>query len=235
VKKFASILVISDQHFPYNHPDIVRFLAAIKKKYKPDKVVNIGDELDYHAASYHDTDPDLLGAGDELETGRKKMLPMFKLFPEMDLLESNHGSMAFRKAKTSGLPSQVIRPYKEVLGAPKGWKWHDDLVVYGSDGMPIYFCHGKAKDILKLSQSMGMKAVSGHFHENFEVRYWGNKLGLYWGMIVGCLIDNDSLAFAYNKLNLKRPLIGCGVIINGHPKLIPMVLNKSGRWNGKLV
>ena len=29
-----SILVISDQHAPYNHIDTLDFLAAIKKKYK---------------------------------------------------------------------------------------------------------------------------------------------------------------------------------------------------------
>jgi hypothetical protein len=32
-----------------------------------------------------------------------------------------------------------------------------------------------------------------------------------------------------------RPIIGCAVIINGLPKLIPMVLNKSGRWIGKII
>ena len=43
-----SILVISDQHAPYHHIDTLDFLAAIKKKYKPDTVVNIGDEMDWH-------------------------------------------------------------------------------------------------------------------------------------------------------------------------------------------
>jgi hypothetical protein len=100
--------------------------------------------------------------------------------------------------------------------------------------MKVYICHGKSADILKLSQSMGMSAIQGHYHEKFEVRFWGNKLGLFFGMIVGCLIENSSYAFSYNKLNLKRPVIGCGIIINGIPMLIPMVLNSKGRWIGVL-
>ena len=43
------------------------FLRALKKKYKGfDLVVGIGDEIDQHAISMHDSDPDLPSAGDEL-------------------------------------------------------------------------------------------------------------------------------------------------------------------------
>jgi hypothetical protein len=51
-------------------------------------------------------------------------------------------------------------------------------------------------------------------------------------MTVGCLID-DALALTYNKNTLKRPIIGCGAILDGHPKLLPMILEKGGRWNGE--
>jgi hypothetical protein len=49
-----------------------------------------------------------------------------------------------------------------------------------------------------------------------------------------CLINMKSLAFEYNKLQKSRPVIGTGVIIDGLPILIPMVLNKNGRWNRKI-
>ena len=61
------ILNISDQHMPYEHPDMFAFLAAIKRKYKPTLVVNGGDEVDAHALSFHDSDSDLPSAGDELK------------------------------------------------------------------------------------------------------------------------------------------------------------------------
>jgi hypothetical protein len=53
-------------------------------------------------------------------------------------------------------------------------------------------------------------------------------------MQVGCLINMKSLAFEYNKLQKSRPVIGTGVIIDGLPILIPMVLDKKGRWNRKI-
>ena len=54
-----SILIISDTHIPYHHKDVIAFLKGIKKKYKPDRIIHIGDEIDSHAISFHDSDPDL--------------------------------------------------------------------------------------------------------------------------------------------------------------------------------
>jgi len=71
---------------------------------------------------------------------------------------------------------------------------------------------------------MGMSCVQGHFHEKFGINYWGNSLGLYFSMQVGCLIDDTNYAFAYNNVNLKRPVIGCGLIIDGVPTLEAMPL-----------
>ena len=65
-----SILCISDQHAPYHHPDTLYFLAALKKEYKPDCVVNMGDELDWHSISFHDHHPGLHSPKDELEIAK---------------------------------------------------------------------------------------------------------------------------------------------------------------------
>jgi hypothetical protein len=230
--KNARVIFISDMHHPYAHPDCYSFLKHLKNKWKPDRVVCLGDELDYHAISYHEADPNLPGVSDELKSAIGRIKPLFDLFPEMDILESNHGSLVYRKAKTAGLPAHVFKTYNEILGAPKGWKWHFDLTLKLSNGSLLYCHHGKTADGLKLSQSMGMCTVQGHFHEKFGIQYWGNPIGLFWHMQLGCLVDNHSLAFAYNKNNLKRPIIGTGVAINGLPILEPMILNDDGRWVG---
>lgn len=234
MSRYKSVLVISDMHYPYNHPDIIDFFIGLIKKYKFDKVISVGDELDFHALSFHDSDPDLMSAGDELQTSINRLKPIYKLFPEVELVDSNHGSMVYRRQKAHGLPRSVIKSYRDVIEAPKGWSWSEDLLLKINDGSNVYVCHGKNADILKLSMSMGMSCIQGHYHEKFEIRYWGNKLGLFWGMMVGCLIENSSMAFAYNKLNLKRPVIGCGGIINSQPRLFPMVLNGRGRWIGEV-
>lgn len=233
-KKHASILFISDQHFPFNHPDIVAFLAALKSQYKPSLIVNLGDEISGASLSFHEKDPDLMSPGDELKTAIERLQPIYRMFPDMHLVESNHGSLVYRRGKYAGLPRHVLKSYRDVLQAPKGWHWHKELVIRSSDGAPIYVCHGRSADGLKLSQSLGMNCIQGHYHEKFEVRYWANSLGLYWAVAAGCLIDDNALDFAYNKLNLRRPMIGTCVVIDGHPVLCPMLLDSRGRWTKKL-
>ena len=61
---YKSVLIISDTHIPYHAKELMPFLKLLKKKYKPDRVIHIGDEVDKHAMSFHDSDPDLPSAGD---------------------------------------------------------------------------------------------------------------------------------------------------------------------------
>ena len=81
---------------------------------------------------------------------------------------------------------------------------------------------------------MGMSVVQGHYHSIFKIDYWANPNDLFFGMQVGCSIDDKSRAFAYNKNTAKRPIVGHGLIWNGLPHLLPMILNKKGRWNGQI-
>jgi hypothetical protein len=229
----STILIIPDLHIPYHHEDSFKFLAAVAKKYDPDHVVNLGDEVDKHGLSFHDSDPDLPSAGDELKLAKKYLKKLYKLFPEMDLVDSNHGSLAYRKAKAMGMPQAYIRDYNDVLDAPPGWVWHDELIL--SDGRTeIMIRHQFKKNPLICAQQMGMCVIQGHFHENFDLQYVSSPNKLIWAMTVGCLIDKKSLAFTYNKTNYKRPILGCSIIVDGQPQLIPMYLNKQGRWTGVL-
>ena len=87
-KGYSRVLTISDLHCPWEHPDAFAFLKALKKKIKPDFVLNLGDEADAHALSFHDTDSDLMSAGDELIATKKKLHKLEKIFPKMTLLLS---------------------------------------------------------------------------------------------------------------------------------------------------
>lgn len=232
--KTKRLLVLSDIHAPYAHKDTLAFLKEIKSTYKPDKVISVGDEVDGQALSYHESNPDLPSAGDELEEAIEFFKPIYNLFPTVDLVDSNHGSLVYRKAHTAGIPRAAIKGYREILRAPKGWNWHTDLTLTLSDGNRVYIHHSKGANDLRTSQSTGFSFIQGHHHEKFSIQYWGNSLGLYWAMTVGCLIDDKALAFNYNKCNLKRPIVGLGMVIDGQPKLIPMVLDRHARWTGKL-
>lgn len=229
----SRVLLISDMHIPYHHPDTLEFLQYLKDKYNPTRVICLGDELDKHALSYHDHDPDLPSAGDELRKSIPVIQKLYEMFPVMDIIESNHGSLVWRKAKTNGIPRQYIKSYNDVLGVGEGWKWSFDLTIELPNSQKCYIHHGKTNNVIQLSQQMGMNAIQGHYHEAYRIDYWGNPNGLFWGMQCGCLIDDDALAFSYNNVNIKRPVIGTGLIIDSIPVLEPMILGKDGKWVGK--
>ena len=227
--------IISDLHAPYQHPDALDFIKRIKTTYGLAKWVCMGDESDKQALSFHPSDADLFSAGHEHIEAKAFLTHLAKLLPILDILESNHGSMLMRKALLHGIPLSYLKTYNEVYEVPDTWQWHFEMTIKLDNSQHVYFHHGKSADVFKLSQAQSMCAVQGHYHEKFNIHYWGNSLGLYWGMQTGCLIDPKSLAFAYNKNNLNRPILGTGVIIDDQPLLLPMVLDKRGRWVGRLV
>jgi predicted phosphodiesterase len=228
------ILVISDMHLPYQHKDSIKFLKEIKKEFKPDTTISIGDLLDQHALSFHDSSPELYSAGHELDKAKEYVKELENVFPKLIEVDSNHSSMIYRRALKHGLPRAYLKDYGDFLETKK-WKWVDDLTLTMSNGQRCFFTHGRSADVLKVSQTMGMSAVQGHYHTKFVISWWANPDNLFFGMNVGCLIDQKSMAFNYAKNFRTRFIIGCGIIINGIPRLLPMVLDKKGDWIGKIV
>ena len=231
---FKRILVISDMHVPFHHKDSMEFLREIKKEYKPQFVVNIGDLLDFHAISMHSHDPDLFSAGHELREARKHVKELESIFPKVTEVDSNHSSLVYRRALKFGMSKEFLKDYGDFLGTKK-WKWVDDLTLTMSNGQRAFFTHGRSADILKVSQTMGMSAIQGHYHTKFLISWWANPDNLFFAMNVGCLINQKSMAFNYAKNFKTRFILGCAVIIDGYPKLLPMVLNSKGSWIKTLV
>lgn len=220
----SCILWISDLHAPFEHKNALNFLKGLKEKYNPTRVVIGGDEADCQGLNMHGVNPDLPSAGDELTQARKFIKQLAEVFPTADILESNHTSLAYRRAFKAGISKGYMKNYNEIFDVPDTWIWHDDLLITLPNGQPCYFCHGKSTDGLKLSRNMACNVVQGHYHSKFSIQYWSNPRDLYWSMQAGCLIDDKSMAMNYNKLTLERPIIGTGLIIDSHPILVPMSL-----------
>jgi len=233
--KYKKVLAIGDLHIPYHHKDSFAFLRALKKKYKGfDLVVNMGDELDQHAISMHDSNPDLPSAGDELRLAKTYVKELEGIFPDMTLLDSNHSSLVYRRALKYGLPKAYLKHYNEFLDVGKGWKWVDDLTISLNDGSRCFFTHGMSANVLQIAQKMGMHAVQGHYHSKASIQYYSNPDNLNWAMQTGCLTNQQSLAFGYSKNFKDRFICSSAVIIDGQPRIHPMVI-KNHRWIGKVV
>jgi len=231
---YKKILVISDLHIPYHHKDSLKFLTEINKEYKPDFVINIGDCLDFHAISMHDHNPDLFSAGHELKEAKKYIKELENLFPKVVEVDSNHSSLVYRRALKYGMSREFLKDYGEFLGTKK-WKWVDDLTLMMSNKQKCFFTHGRSSDILKVSQAVGYSAVQGHYHTKFLISWRANEDNLFFAMNVGCLIDQKNMAFSYAKNFRTRFILGCGIILDGIPRLLPMVLDSKNNWIGKIV
>jgi hypothetical protein len=229
-----NILTISDMHIPYEHKDALKFLTALKKKYKPDLVVSLGDLVDWHSVSFHPKHPDLASPGEELAMIRAKAKLLEKLFPKMIIIGSNHGDLPLRKIKDAGLPTLFLRDYNSIYGVGKGWVFCDDLTLQDKTEV-IYLAHALSKDAARVAAQRGVHHICGHYHTLFAIEYVSNPRNLLWAVNGGCLIDREALAFEYGKLTLDRPIIGTPMIINGQPKLEPMLLTEKGVWTGKLL
>lgn len=82
-------------------------------------------------------------------------------------------------------------------------------------------CHSLSASTLKNAMQFSHNSVQGHHHSSFGVERFADKGVLRWSMTVGCLIDPNGVASRYNaKAVLKRPILGCGILIGEHPTLI---------------
>lgn len=234
--KRKSGLIIPDMHQPYSHPDWLKFIELCKYKYCDNDsfYVCLGDEVDNHAISFHDSDADLMSAGDELNKAIKKLKELEKIIPQMYLLESNHGSLAIRRFKHHGIPLKYLKDIKEVYDTPS-WEWHHEIILKTTHG-DIYLCHGKSGTYGKLAKEQGMSSIQGHFHGLFEITWHRSSTFDRFNCFSGCLVDWNSLAMAYGKNNIPKPILGLTRISkSGYPHLIKMEINpKTGRWTGDL-
>ncbi len=218
------ILFFSCIHAPFSHPDYLVFLKEMKKTYKPTRIINLGDTLDFHSLSYHESDPEAPGSQDEFTWAKEELQGgLMELFPDMDIMASNHTDIPYRKARSANIPSFFMKNMGTALNAPEGWKYHKDLTLVMPDGREVLFCHGRGANVVNSSKTIGKSIVQGHHHSKFSTTYYGAADNLKFGTQCCSLIDNDKYAFRYNKTHAQQPLLGAGMLLNGWPLLEPMV------------
>jgi len=234
-KKNKTILVISDIQAPFHHKDTLAFLKAVKNKYKPNHIVNIGDLSDSYCLTAWQKDPDAISANEEIQKLLDFTKDFCKLFPKGDILTSNHDLRLERAAVRAGIPRHFIKGYHEWMGLTSGWKFHDELIIDD-----IMYTHGDevgasgAHAALNRVKHYGRSCISGHLHTQSCIEYFATREKLMFGMQVGCLIDREQLAFAYAKKALRKPVLTVGLVVNGVPQLVPMFLDSDGNWTRSL-
>lgn len=210
-KDESRILVIGDLHCPFDLEEYFDFCKETYARFNCNQVIFIGDVIDNHYSSYHETSnsEELLTGGQELELAIDRLQRYYKEFPVADVIIGNHDRLIMRKAQTSAIPTKWIKSYKEVLEVPT-WNF-TERVVYND----VQYIHGEAGTARTKSRADMLSTVQGHLHVQAYTEYTVGRRFKIFGMQIGCGIDFDSYAMAYAKAG-KKPAVGVGVILGGH-------------------
>lgn len=227
-------LVISDLQIPFEHPHALRFCKNVIKEFKIPKenTLCVGDEVDqYFGGLYKRSIDGHYTANQEIKESKDRLKEWYRAFPFMRIANSNHGQRWAKKAFESEIPSQMMRDYREVLEAPKGWHWRDKWVIQSAPGrsQPKFaLIHGLGYGGMyayrHAALDLGMSVAFGHLHASAGIAHIQTTTQKIWGMNVGSMIDAEAYAFEYGKHNRNKPFIGCGVVLDDGrtPILLPL-------------
>lgn len=199
-------------------------------------MICLGDMVDFAAISRWGKDPRLSSALDEYARFLQHARKLYNYWPEADYIMGNHDNRPKNTALANGIPDYFLKDDKELMCMPEGWNVHESLILENSDGLDtlVHHGHGKNGDALKTALLEMRNFVCGHHHQRFGVQYHQSTHSSVWGMNCASLVDRKHLAFVYGKNFSKQPIIGTGIIVNNIPMVIPMRMDKHGRWAGRL-
>ena len=202
-----NVLVIGDLHEPFCLDTYLDWCIEQYDTFNCTEVVFIGDVIDNHYSSYHETSADGMGGLEELELAIKRIARWRDAFPVATVLIGNHDRLIMRKAQTSAIPSKWIKSYKEVLETPD-WNFVERYVLDN-----VQYLHGEGGTASTKCRADMMNTVQGHLHTQCYVQnFVGQKFRIF-GVQVGSGIDHESYAMAYAKYG-KKPAVGCVVVLN---------------------
>lgn len=224
----ARILYFSCTHCPAMLSQYPAFLSKIEKKYKVNKIVCLGDLVDWNSISYHEKHPSMSNASLEYQKAKKQVAILAKRFPRVEMIQGNHCSLTERQAITVGLPVEVLKDFNEIWELPKTWKVYPRFSELEYDGFLAMHGDGAAKTgqfgAVKTAMARFQSTVAGHLHAELGCWAYCNGNARVWGVNVGCGVSHKDLSQAYGIRFTRKPIVGCAVILDGHPIVIPMEL-----------
>jgi predicted phosphodiesterase len=205
-EQVRNVLVIGDLHEPFCLDGYLDFCKEQYDKFACNQVIFIGDIIDNHYSSYHETDADGMGGGDELELAIKRIARWYEAFPKARVIIGNHDRLIMRKAQTSAIPSKWIKSYKQVLEVPN-WTFTER---YEQDN--VQYIHGEGGTARTKCRADMMNTVQGHLHTQCYTEHYVGQNYRIFGTQAGCGINFSEYSFSYAKAG-RKPAIGCAVVL----------------------
>jgi predicted phosphodiesterase len=219
-RNLDTILVLPDTHFPFTKKGFFDWVQRLDDEYKPHTIIHIGDVVDIHYSSFHDSEIDAMNADEEFQTAQKSLRKLQEIFPLMHITLGNHDAIPKRKQKSAGLSKYWLKSYAEATKT-YGWDWGIDIKM---EKPKVYFCHGLGgkANRHKVALQSGYSVVQGHHHSDSFIELFGRLTGDKYGFAaqIGAIMDNDSYAARYGKAGVKKGVL---IIKNGKPILEPFI------------
>lgn len=210
----SKVLAIGDTHFPAVHPGYHSFCEDLAEKHDCNKVVHIGDVVDWHAISRHEKQPEANDALTEFEKAKEHIRRWYRSFPKVVVTEGNHDVRVARQAATVNIPQRFLKGYNELFETD--WVWQPDHQIDG-----VYYFHGTGVSgkypAMATMEKMLMSTVMGHVHSAGGINWRANPERRLFGMSVGCGVDDKHVAFRYGEHLKVRSILSAGVVIDGTP------------------
>jgi hypothetical protein len=193
-------VIISDLQVPYHDQKAVKNVAKFIKRFKPDRVASVGDEIDLPQLSRWERGLAGEFAG-TLDRDRRITQEVLYDLQITDISRSNHSDRLFNSIKTR-LPALGALPELQF----ENWLGLTDLgIKYWRDPMPIaknwIILHGDegttsnkgGLTALGLATRHGKSVVCGHTHRagisGLTMASGGVLGGILWGFEVGNLMN----------------------------------------------
>lgn len=222
--------VVGDIHLPFEHPHYLEFCLDMFAQWRVNRIHLVGDVVDQHALGFWESDPAGMSAEDEAREAEEKLKPWRKKIKTATVCIGNHDARHYRTARRAGIPDRYLRDYSTVWGTP-GWQWRESHVIDG-----VLYEHGIGTSGKDAAMNRAIKkrrsVVIGHVHTFAGVKYHANDFNRIFGMNAGCGIDCGRYAFEYAKPFAERPVLGCGIVIDGrHAYFEPMPITAGEEYH----
>lgn len=238
LKKGQRIFFFTDTHFPYHLENIFDYFTAIVKKHnitKNDIIICGGDEVDLACLSFHPKNPKMFSSSDELHLSAHYLKVLYKMFPNMLLCYSNHGSLVYRKAAWAGMNDDLVKDLNTIWGVGKGWKWADRIFITMANGKKMMFIHNLTQNIENNIIARGISIIQGHFHSKLGIIFRMLEGGKHiFGINGGCLANQKHPAFSYAKYQKDKWQHGSFLIEESGVTFIEYKIDSNNNWTGQL-
>lgn len=222
-------VVISDIQTPFEDSKAIRSVAAFIKRWKPDEVLCVGDEIDFQTISRWSSGKDewSMTIGKDRDRTREILAEL----QVTHLSRSNHTDRLYKSLSTR-LPGLIGLPeleYENFMGLKelgityhrKPYRFHDLAAMVHGDEQPIK--HQGGATALEAARRHGLSIVSGHTHRlgvSWHTTASGGEVtNRIFGFEVGHLMDESKALYTKGTFNWQK---GFGILYVDRRRVIPI-------------